>query len=157
MRLGRNTGQHPLRWVIGWVVAALVSFAVAAGGVTGESLFDRLTSGEPRVPGQSQTAREIIESVEPSLDSVMLQVDGAPLDDPRAAARAAAASASLMDVPGVASVRSPLLSRGGLDDPEVRPLLAGGTPQSGRFLTIVDLDEGLDDSELDTARSTVEA
>ena len=156
-RLGRHTGQHPLWWVGGWVVAALLCFAVAVGGVTGESLFKRLTSGEPRVPGQSQTARDIIESVEPSLDNVMLQVAGAPLDDPRAVAAATAASAGLMDVPGVVSVRSPLLSPKGLDDPEVRPLLADGTPESGRFLTIVDLDDGLSDSELDTARSAVEA
>ncbi|HEY9496434.1 MAG TPA: MMPL family transporter [Intrasporangium sp.] len=156
-RLGRHTGQHPLWWVVGWVVAALLCFAIAVGGVTGESLFKRLTSGEPRVPGQSQTARDIIESVEPSQDNVMLQVAGAPLDNPRAVAAATAASAGLMDVPGVVSVRSPLLSPKGLDDPEVRPLLAGGTPESGRFLTIVDLDEGLSGSELDTARSAVEA
>ena len=156
-RLGRSTGQHPLRWVVGWVLAALVSFAVAVGGITGESLFNRLTSGEPRVPGQSQTARDIIESVEPTSEGVMLQVDGAPLDDSRAVAGAAAASAALMEIPGVASVRSPLLSPSGLADPEVRPLLAGGTPESGRFLTIADLDEALTDSELDAARSAVEA
>ncbi len=155
-RLGTRTGRHPLGWLLGWVVAALASLAVAVGGVTGESLFDRLTSGEPTVPGQSQTARDIIQSVEPSLDNVMLQVAGAPLGDAQAVAAGTAAANRLMDVPGVAAVRSPLLAPDGLDDPSVQPLLGGGTPSSGRFVTIVDLDEELADEELATARVAVE-
>lgn len=156
-RLGRSTGRHPLWWVLAWVVAALVSFAVAVGGVTGESLFDRLTSGEPRVPGQSQTAREVIQQVEPSLDTVMLQVDGAPLGDPRALEAAAVATGRITQLAGVVRVRSPLLSPQGLDDPAVRPLLAGGSPDRGRFVTIVDLAEGRADSELAETRTAVES
>ena len=57
--LGRHTGQHLLWWVVRLAVAAFPGFAVVVGGVTGESPFKRLTSGEPRVPGQSQTARDI--------------------------------------------------------------------------------------------------
>ena len=155
-RLGRFTGRHPWRWVLGWGLAAIVSFAVAVGGVTGESLFNRLTSGEPGVPGQSQTARDIVQSIEPSLDNVMLQVRDAPLGDPAAVRAAAAAAKRLMDVPGVATVRSPLLSPGGLGDPAVRPLLAGGSAEAGRFLTVVDLDPDLTDNELTTARAAVE-
>lgn len=156
-RLGRCTGRHPLSWVLAWVVAALVSFAVAVGGVTGESLFDRLTSGEPQVPGQSQTARDLIQQVEPSLDTVMLQVDGAALDDPRALEAATVATGRITQLPGVVRVRSPLLSPRGLDDPAVRPLLAGGSPDRGRFVTIVDLAEGRADSEQAATRAAVEA
>ncbi|GAA6526638.1 MMPL family transporter [Intrasporangium sp. DVR] len=134
----------------------MASFAVAVGGVTGESLFDRLTSGEPQVPGQSQTARDIVQQIEPSLDNIMLQVDGAGLEDPAAREAAAAVTARLARLPGVAAVRSPLLSPGGLDDPSIRPLLAGGSADNGRFVTIVDLEQGLGDAQLTTVRAAVE-
>lgn len=140
-----------------WLVAAVASFAVAVGGVTGESLFNRLSSGEPTVPGESQTARSIIQEVEPTLSNVMLQVDGATLTDRGQVAAAAAATAALMDVPGVAEVRSPLLSPNGVADPAVAPLLAHGSADAGRFVTIVDFDEALTDTELDTARASVES
>lgn len=155
-RLGRATGRHPLWWVLGWLLAALTSFAVAVGGVTGESLFERLTSGEPRVPGQSQTARELIQRAEPSLDNLMLQVRGASLDDRPSVAAAAAATGRLTQIPGVAGVRSPLLSPEGPSDPAVRPLVADGSPEQGAFLTIVDLEEGQDEAELSVTRSAVE-
>ena len=42
---GRHLGQAPWRFVIVWVVFTAAAFAVAVGGVTGESLFQRLHSG----------------------------------------------------------------------------------------------------------------
>ncbi|MEO7129937.1 MAG: MMPL family transporter [Dermatophilaceae bacterium] len=154
-RLGAAVGRHPRTWVIAWLLAAVVAFAVAIGGVTGESLFNRLHSGEPTVSGQSQDARDIIEAAEPSLTNVMLQVENAPLDDPQAVAAAAARTAALMTIPGVDSVQSPLLAPGGLTDPSVAPLLAGGTPQAGRFLTVVNFDAGLSKSEQSAADAAV--
>ena len=48
------------RWVAAWVVIAIACFAVAVGGVTGESLFERLHSGAPTVESESSRAQEVI-------------------------------------------------------------------------------------------------
>ena len=46
------------RWVVAWAVIAIACFAVAVGGVTGESLFERLHSGAPTVESESSRAQE---------------------------------------------------------------------------------------------------
>ncbi|HET7399517.1 MAG TPA: MMPL family transporter [Intrasporangium sp.] len=155
-RLGGAIGRHPVSWIAGWLVLAVAAFAVAVGGVTGESLFDRLQSGEPSVEGQSQQARAIIAAMQPRGESLLLQVDGAPLTDAAAVRAAAAATARVGSVPGVAAVRSPLLAPGGLTDPAVAPLLAGGSPAAGRFATVVEFDKDLDGQAQEAATAAAE-
>ena len=48
-RLGALIARHPRTWIVAWAVVAITCFAVAVGGVTGESLFERLHSGAPTV------------------------------------------------------------------------------------------------------------
>ena len=78
-RLGATSARHPWRFVIVWVVLTAAAFAVAVGGVTGESLFQRLHSGAPSAPSEAQTGRDLIEENEASSDSLTLQVTGANL------------------------------------------------------------------------------
>jgi RND superfamily putative drug exporter len=139
------------------VLVAIASFAVAVAGVTGESLFQRLGSGEPTVEGESIEARRIIEAQEPAGDTLMLQVTNAPLTDATAVQAAAAATGELTQVPGVASVQSALLHPGGLADPAVAPLLGGGDASSGRFVTVVGFDQDLPKEALSSAEDAVEA
>jgi RND superfamily putative drug exporter len=139
------------------VVVTVACFAVSIGGVTGESLFNRLHSGEPTVSGEAQSARAVIEQVEPSLDNLMLQVHGADLEDAAALRLAAERTAGLRDLPGVHDVRSPLLVPQGLTDPTAAPLLADGSPRSGGFVTVVDLDPGLTKAALDRTQAAVTA
>ncbi len=120
-RLGGVIGRNPGTWVVGWVVVAIACFAVAVGGVTGESLFQRLHSGDPSVSGEASAGRAVIESVEPSSTSLTLQVSGADLTDPAVVAAGAASTRAVSDVPGVAAVRSPLLAPGWPDRPVGRP------------------------------------
>ncbi len=65
-----------------WVVVTAAAFAVAVGGVTGESLFQRLNSGAPSAPSEAQTGQDLITANEASSDSLTLQVSGADLDRP---------------------------------------------------------------------------
>ncbi|MEO7753295.1 MAG: MMPL family transporter [Terracoccus sp.] len=155
-RLGGVIGRHPGKWVIGWVVVAIACFAVAVGGVTGESLFQRLHSGDPSVSGEASAGRAVIESVEPSSTSLTLQVSGADLTDPAVVAAGAASTRAVSDVPGVATVRSPLLAPGGPTDPSVAPLLGPGGLTSGRFVTVVEFDQGLDKSAQSAAEAAVD-
>jgi RND superfamily putative drug exporter len=155
-RLGRAIAHHPRSWVAGWVVVAVACFAVSVGGVTGQSLFERLHSGAPTVDSESSRARDVIEASQPALETLTLQVTGADLAD-RAVVRAgAAATAKLAGLHGVKDVRSPLLSPKGLRDPSVAPLLAGGTPAVGGFVTVVDFRPGLPKQAQDDAEAAAE-
>ena len=154
-RLGGVIGRHPRTWVIGWVVASVAFLAVAVGGVTGESLFERLHSGEPTVSSESREGRNIIEATEPNLSNLTMQATGARLDDPAVVRAGATATGSITKIAGVAGVQSPLLSPKGLDDPSVAPLLGGGTPSSGKFATVVEFKQGLDKAAQDAAETKV--
>ena len=53
----RLIARHPRRLVLAWVLITFSCFAVAVGGVTGESLFNRLHSGAPTVDSESTQAQ----------------------------------------------------------------------------------------------------
>jgi len=155
-RLGRAIAHHPRWWVAAWAVIALTCFAVAVGGVTGETLFERLHSGAPTVDSESSRARDVIEANEPALDTLTLQVNGADLTDAAAVRAGTDATAKVARLDGVKGVRSPLLSPEGLRDPEVAPLLKGGTPSAGGFVTVVDFEPGLSKQAQDAAETAAE-
>ena len=119
-RLGGVAARHPWRFVLVWVVITAAAFAVAVGGVTGESLFQRLHSGAPSAPSEAQTGQDLVEANEASSDSLTLQVSGADLTDQAAVAAATTATQNLAAVPGVSSVTSPFLLPGGLPGADVR-------------------------------------
>ncbi|GAA2147414.1 RND superfamily putative drug exporter [Humibacillus xanthopallidus] len=155
-RLGRLIARHPGRWVIAWVLITAACFAVAVGGVTGESLFNRLHSGAPTVDSESTQARQVIEQSQPALETLTMQVTGADLTDTTVVADGTAATKKVGEVPGVKQVRSPLLVPGGLTDPAAAPLLKGGTPAAGGFVTVVDFEPGLDKAAQDAAEAAAE-
>ena len=97
-RLGATSARHPWRFVLVWVVITAAAFAVAVGGVTGESLFQRLHSGAPSAPSEAQTGQDLVQANSPSSDSLTLQVTGADLTDQAAVARATAATLSLIHI-----------------------------------------------------------
>ncbi|HET7802296.1 MAG TPA: MMPL family transporter, partial [Humibacillus xanthopallidus] len=155
-RLGRLIARHPGRWVIAWILITAACFAVAVGGVTGESLFNRLHSGAPTVDSESTQARQVIEQSQPALETLTMQVTGANLSDTTVVADGTAATKKVGEVAGVKQVRSPLLVPGGLTDPAAAPLLKGGTPAAGGFVTVVDFEPGLDKAAQDAAEAAAE-
>jgi RND superfamily putative drug exporter len=155
-RLGRLIARHPRSWVVGWAVVAVACFAVAVGGVTGESLFERLHSGAPTVESESSRAQEVIAESQPALETLTMQVTGADLTDAAVLQAGTTATKALSGVPGVQSVRSPLVAPGGVADPSVAPLLKGGTPAAGGFVTVVDFRPNLDDAAQDAAETQAE-
>ncbi|MGW5241713.1 MMPL family transporter [Monashia sp. NPDC004114] len=155
-RLGGVIARHPRWWVFGWLVAAIACYAVAVGGVAGESLFQRLHSGEPTVQAESREARNIVEAAEPALSNLTLQVSGADLGDPASVRAGTEKTQAISSIPGVARVQSPLLAPQGPADPKVATLVGVGGPQSGRFVTVVELDPDLDKAAQDRAESDVE-
>ena len=122
-----------------WLLAVVAGFATSSG-LLGESLFHRLTNGEPVVAGQNQTGRDLlVDNGHSSLTTYTVRVDGVHLDSPQLAAAARAAARDVSAIPGVASVSSPFALPGGLRSPQAAPLLKGGSPTSDGFVTVVTL------------------
>ena len=156
-RLGALAARHPWRFVLVWVVLTAAAFAVAVGGVTGESLFQRLHSGAPTAPSESTTGSTILAANTVSADSLTLQVRGATLTDPAAVATATSASQVLASIPGVTAVTSPLLLPQGLANPAASAFLRGGSASGGGFVTVAQFGKDLSSSQRTSAHDAAES
>ena len=149
-RLGRVIGRHPRLTVLVWLLLAVVGYGVAGLGIHGgQSVFDRVTSGAPDVPGsQSKAADDLLGRIDQSGASLTLVLTGV---DPVSAGVAAAMPPIRRDlaaVPGVVSVVDPLALPGGPTNPAAAPLVA----RDGHgFLVVVGLDPNLADGPQQTA------
>lgn len=146
-RLGSSAARRPLLVVMVWAVLAAAWFALAVVGVTGQGLFDRLQSGEPRVPGsESQVGRDLVADEATSGESITMAVSAVDLADPDQLADVQrslnAFRPNVQGVEGVQGVVDPFQVPGGLESPEAAPLLA--TDGSG-FIVRVTLERDLDD------------
>jgi RND superfamily putative drug exporter len=123
-RLGRAEARHA-RWIaLTWLVAVALAFAIALGALGGGSLFDRLSSGEPTVPGETNTGRQMLSAQSTSGERVLMMLDDV---DPASAAvqqRVQQVARQLAGVPGVQSVTTPYSAPGGLQSPQSRAFLA---------------------------------
>ena len=132
----------------------MLGFGLAIVGVQGQNLFDRLSTGNPSVPGsQSATANDILQRADtrgPSLTLVLHHVDPSTTGLPEALLPARAA---LSAIKGVASVTDPLALPGGVANPAAAPLLA---QDKQGFLIVVQLAPGLSASDQATALGAVE-
>ena len=139
-----------------WVVLTAAAFAVAVGGVTGESLFQRLNSGAPTAPSESTTGSAILAAGSAGNDSLTLQVRGATLTDATAVATATTATQTLAAGPGVTSVTSPLLLPQGPANPAAAALLRGGSLSGGGFVTVAQFGKDLTGTQRAAAHDAAE-
>ncbi|WNB87368.1 MMPL family transporter [Cellulomonas sp. ATA003] len=151
--LGRGIARRPLISVVVWVVLTVLGFALALVGVQGENLFERLSSGEPSVPGsESQRANDLIRESSGTGASLTLLLDGVDPADPALAAALAPAHEDLAAIDGVAAVIDPLVLPQGAANPAAAPLIA---VDGDGFLVVVDLDPELDAAAEATALERV--
>ncbi len=152
--LGRLISRRPRTVVLAWVLLAGVSFAIASLGVGGQTVFDRLTTGAPGVPGsQSAAGSAIIADSATSGESLTLAVRGV---DPRTAdlsGPVGALRAELAAVPGVASVIDPWVVPDGPASPAAAPLVAA---DGEGFLVVVELEHGLPADDVHPALAAAE-
>ena len=106
-RLGGLVGHHPWVTLAVWAVLAGSGFAVAGGSFGNQSLFDRLTSGEPSVPGESRTATELLEDSADSGEVLTALLQGVDPASAELAGLVTAAREDLAAVPGVQVVLDP--------------------------------------------------
>lgn len=135
-----------------WAVVTVAAFLVAALGVGGDSLFGRLHSSGPSVPGEAQTAADLLERAEPDAPTLMLQVAGVDLRSSGVAEAAAQAARSAMAVPGVASSVNPFVLPDRPSGPQASAFLGSGSLDSGRFLVLTTLQPHLGAAQADAER-----
>ncbi|MFC3687357.1 MMPL family transporter [Aquipuribacter hungaricus] len=107
-----------------WLVLAASGFALANGGFGNQSLFDRLVSGNPEVPGEAQTALELLDEASDSGPAVTALLEGVDPADPALAALVTAAGEDLAGVDGVQTVLHPYAL--GPDDPRGQAYVSSG-------------------------------
>ncbi|HET6694612.1 MAG TPA: MMPL family transporter [Pedococcus sp.] len=155
--LGALVARHPLVVAAAWLLVVVAAFGSALGVFTGESLFDRLESGEPTVAGENLTGRDLLtEAGETGTTRYMLQVTGVDADSPAVAQAATAAAKDLQTIPGVESVAMPYVVPEGLQSPQAAVLFKDETPSSDGFLTVISLDPDLSAEAGDRARAEVD-
>lgn len=123
-RLGRAEARHARAIALTWVVVVVAAFAVALGALGGGSLFDRLHSGEPNVPGETQIGRQLLNARAENGERVMLMLQGVDPASPQVRQRVQQVSQQLASVQGVQSVTSPYSSPQGLRSPAARAFVA---------------------------------
>lgn len=123
-RLGRAEARHARSITAVWVVVVALAFAVALGGFGGGSLFERLSSGEPSVPGETHTGRQLLDARATSGDRVLMMLDGVDPTAPQVQQRVRQVSEQVAAVPGVQSVDSPYTAPQGLRSPQAQAFLS---------------------------------
>ncbi|WP_367183081.1 MMPL family transporter [uncultured Cellulomonas sp.] len=151
--LGRGIARRPLISVVVWAVLTLLGFGLAVVGVHGENLFERLSSGEPAVPGsESQRANDLIEEASIQGASLTLLVEHVDPTTPGLVEAMAPAHEDLAAIDGVATVIDPLVLPQGAANPAAAPLIAA---DGDGFLVVVELEPGLAEAAEERALSEV--
>jgi len=84
-RLGESVAKRPWIAIGAWAAVLITIVGIALFGVTGENLFDRLSTSAFEVDSESSRGQDVLAS-EHASDSVTLLVHGVALDDPLLAA-----------------------------------------------------------------------
>ena len=105
--LGRLITRAPLRFVAVWAVLVAAGL-VAASGVVGEGLFDRLEPGDaPQVSSEARTGLEMLAASSPGGTTAQLLLDDVDPAAPAVRAEVERVTGQLQAVPEVLAVRSP--------------------------------------------------
>jgi RND superfamily putative drug exporter len=152
--LGRAIAHAPRRTIAVWAGFATACMALAVVGVGGETLFERVTTGAPSVPGsESATGQRLIADSSTSGPTLTLAVRGVDVSRTDVSRPIAAARAELLRLDGVASVIDPYVVPQGPTSPAAAPLIAA---DADGFLVVVELEHDLTDPARQTALSAVE-
>ncbi len=118
--LARASGfaaRHPVPTIGAWLAVVAVCIATAVGGVSGQTLFDRLDSAAPTVGGESSDADEVLSGSGSTSTSLSLVVVGVDPRDAAAITITAELAELVADLDGVQ-----------LTDPLAAPRQPDGTP-----------------------------
>lgn len=157
LRWGGFVARHARAVVLLWLVFIAAGFTVALGGFGGQSLFDRLHSGEILVPGENRDGRDLLTAGgSTGFSTYLLTLEGVDLQAPQVAAAAGQAAADLMTVDHVRSAVNPFVVPGGPTSPQAQPMLGTGGLSSGAFATVVTYDATITKEQEKAAQAQVD-
>ena len=155
-RLGAGLAHRPWLAVGIWLVVIVASFGAATGAFGGNSLFDRLHSGEPAVAGENRDGRDLLARGGVTADStVMMLVRDVDLRSERVATASADTARAIAAIPGVASVANPFTVPGGPTSTAASAFVQDGSLDSRGFVTVVTYKPDLSEADLSRAESAV--
>src|SRR5690625_2679867 len=132
--LGNLISRFPRSIVLAWVLATVIAFAIALGGIGSDGLFARLSGGIPTIPGaESQIAADLLEEESEAGDTITLAAHGLDPAEPELAEILERARTETARITGVESVVDPTALPGGVADPSAQLLLA----QDGSGLLLI--------------------
>ena len=156
--LGARLGRRPGLVVVSWVLLVLLGFAAAGGAFGNERLFDRLTTGEPTVPGENESGRDLIaDSGSSGFQTITVRIDGVDVANPAVAQAAQRTAQQLGALPGVTRVASPFVVPGGLTAPAATTMLKGGSPTADGYVTVVTVEDLPDEAAFHALQDQVTA
>ena len=126
-----------------WAIAILLSFAASLGVLTGQSVFDRLTSGTTEAPGEAQQADDLLAASTEESATVLVSVTGADVLAPETTTTVSQAVAELSAIEDVSDVQSPMTTPGWPQTPEAYAFVAQQDPESGGFIIAVNMSADL--------------
>lgn len=154
--LGAALGRRPVVVVVAWVLLVLLGFAAAGGAFGNERLFDRLTTGEPTVPGENETGRDLVaDSGSSGFQTITVRVDGVDVASPAVGRAARRAAEQVGALPGVTRVASPFVVPGGPTSPAAATMLKGGSPAADGYVTVVTVGDLPDKAAFDALEGRV--
>lgn len=154
-RIGKSVDRRPIMTIAIWLIVVALSGAFAIIGVNGESIFERLTTGEPAIPGsQSDRGMEILRENSSQGEAITLMVLGVGPDSQAMVEPMTDLTNKLAEVPGLESFHHPMLDFEGAQS-EIGALFTAADGKG--FLAIATLDHGLTESQASAAHQTVVA
>lgn len=152
-RIGKSVDRRPLMTIAVWLIIVALSGAFAVMGVNGQSIFERLTTGDISVPGSdSDRAMEILRANPSSGEAITLMVTKVGPDIQALEKPMAALTEKILEIDGVESFLHPLLDFGE-SQADVAPIFTAKDQQG--FLGIATLELGLSEAEATTAKNTI--
>ncbi len=121
--LGRVVARRATLVVLGWVVLVVLGYAAAVGGLFGDGLFDRLTSGDLELDSESTQGRDLLAATSPTGPAYQLLLDDVDPADAQLSAALADARADLGALPGVSAVADPVVAGPGFVATDGRAVL----------------------------------
>lgn len=147
-RLGRTCARHARWFGAAWVVITVMSFAISLGLFGNNSLFEKLSSGNPSAPGDARTASDLLGATAAGGDVVTLLLDNVDPADAGVKSAIGTAVTDLRGISGVLSVANPVAS-----DPAAAALIA---PDGHAVLVPVTLTKDLAKPDQKVAEAAVD-
>ena len=154
---GRVVARRARLILLFWVCFIIGGFAIAGGAIGGQSLFERLTSGEITVDGENMAGRDLLVKANASgFQTYSIMVRGVDLASPAVAKAAVEAATTVTGLDHVESAANPFVVPEGPTSPAAQPFLGVSGMSSGTFAMVVTYERDITKEQEKTAQEGID-